>query len=171
MQIRTATSDDLPVLRAIERAAGRAFADIGMTEVADDEPLSITTLDAYRRAGYAWIAADPAPVAYLVAEVVDGLLHIEQVSVHPDHARRGIGRQLIDTAGGAGYPALTLTTFRNVPFNGPYYRRLGFRELRPEEETPGLRRIRRREAEHGLDRWPRVCMRRDNPLASRAADR
>lgn len=171
MVIRTATSDDLPALRDIERAAGQAFADIGMTEIAADEPLSITTLDAYRRAGHAWVAADPEPVAYLVAEVVDGLLHIEQVSVHPDHARRGIGRRLIDTADGAGFPALTLTTFRDVPFNAPYYRRLGFRVLRPEQETPELRRIRRREAEHGLDRWPRVCMRRDNPLAARAAGR
>ncbi len=29
------------------------------------------------------------------------------------------------------------------------------------EITPGLRAIRQREAEIGLDRWPRVCMRRD----------
>jgi hypothetical protein len=53
-----------------------------------------------------------------------------------------------------------------VAWNAPYYRRLGFRELDRAEETPGLRRIRRAEAEHGLDRWPRLCMRRDNPLAT-----
>jgi hypothetical protein len=48
-----------------------------------------------------------------------------------------------------------------VPWNGPYYRRLGFREVPPAEETPGLRRVRAHEAAIGLDRWPRLCMRRD----------
>jgi hypothetical protein len=50
-----------------------------------------------------------------------------------------------------------------VPWNAPYYVRCGFRVLDDAEVTPGLRAIRRREAEMGLDRWPRVCMRRDIP--------
>jgi hypothetical protein len=56
---------------------------------------------------------------------------------------------------------LTLTTFAEVPWNAPYYLRCGFRRLGVRELTPGLRAIREREAAHGLDRWPRVCMRRD----------
>jgi hypothetical protein len=60
-----------------------------------------------------------------------------------------------------GRPALT--TFEYVPWNAPYYARLGFRILDDAEVTPGLRAIRRREAESGLDRGPRVCMRRDVP--------
>jgi hypothetical protein len=48
-----------------------------------------------------------------------------------------------------------------VPLNAPYYARCGFRVLDEAELTPGLRAIRHREAELGLDRWPRVCMRRD----------
>ena len=63
--------------------------------------------------------------------------------------------------------ALTLTTFRDVPWNAPYYRRCGFRVLDEQEWTPGLRAIREREAGHGLDRWPRVCMRRDLVPAGR----
>lgn len=58
-------------------------------------------------------------------------------------------------------PALTLTAYTEVPWNGPYYERLGFRYLAAEEETPGLRAIRRHERAHGLDAWPRACMRRD----------
>jgi GNAT superfamily N-acetyltransferase len=99
------------------------------------------------------------PVAYLVAEPVDGALHVEQVSVHPAHARSGIGRALLDEVGAAG--PLTLTTFADVPWNAPYYARLGFRVLPESEWTPGLRAIRAREAAIGLDRWPRVCMRRE----------
>jgi hypothetical protein len=55
--------------------------------------------------------------------------------------------------------ALTLTTYREVPWNGPYYERLGFAYLTPEEETPGLRAIREHERRSGLDKWPRGCMR------------
>jgi len=58
-------------------------------------------------------------------------------------------------------PALTLTTFAQVPWNAPYYARCGFRILGDAEVTPGLRAIRRQEAEMSMDRWPRVCMRRD----------
>lgn len=62
-----------------------------------------------------------------------------------------------------GLTALTLTTFTDVPWNAPYYARLGFRALSESELTPGLRRIRAEEAAHGLARWPRVCMRVDVP--------
>ncbi|WP_405945171.1 GNAT family N-acetyltransferase [Streptomyces sp. NBC_00932] len=164
MTIRTAHAAELPVLQDIERAAGRCFRDIGMPEIADDEPLSLDELASYQRAQLAWIAVDETdvPVAYLIADRVDGNFHIEQVSVHPDSARRGIGRSLLDhladRAASDGIPALTLTTFAGVPWNAPYYARCGFRPLDERELGRGLREIRAREAAHGLDRWPRLCM-------------
>jgi GNAT superfamily N-acetyltransferase len=167
MRIRPAVADDLGVLQEIEVAAGRAFRDVGMAEVARDEPATVAELTRYQRAGNAWVTVEPAdrPVAYLIAEPVDGNLHIEQVSVHPDAARRGVGRALIehvaDRTRGDGVPALTLTTFTEVPWNAPYYRRCGFRPLADAEVTPGLLAIRRHEADLGLDRWPRICMRRN----------
>ncbi|MFG2874732.1 GNAT family N-acetyltransferase [Streptomyces sp. NPDC048337] len=166
MSIRAVRQDELPLLQDIERAAGRCFRDIGMPEIADDEPLPLDELAACLRSGLAWVAVDGAdvPVGYLIAEHVDGNLHVEQVSVHPDSARRGIGRSLIDHlaeyAVRAGVPALTLTTFTEVPWNAPYYLRCGFRLLDERGLTPGLREIRRRETLHGLDRWPRACMHR-----------
>jgi GNAT superfamily N-acetyltransferase len=162
MHIRAVRADELPVLQDIERAAGRCFRDVGMPEIADDEPLPLDELASYQRSGRAWVAADGGdrPVAYLIAEPVDGNVHVEQVSVHPGSARRGIGRALLDHVA-AGAPALTLTTFADVPWNAPYYARCGFRTLGEDELTPGLRAIRRRESAAGLDRWPRVCMRRD----------
>jgi GNAT superfamily N-acetyltransferase len=165
--IRAARAEDLPVLQSIEIAAGLAFVDLGMAEIAGHEPPPIDTLTGFVRAGLAWVVADAAdqPVAYLIAEPVDGCLHVEQVSVHPDHARQGLGRQLIERAAQAaadlGLPALTLTTFVDVPWNGRYYLRCGFRYLSPAQETPGLRAIRAHEASLGLDAWPRACMRRD----------
>ncbi len=60
-----------------------------------------------------------------------------------------------------GLPAITLTTYSDVPWNGPYYRRLGFRTLAEHELTPALWGIRRAEAARGLDRWTRAAMRLD----------
>jgi GNAT superfamily N-acetyltransferase len=162
--IRAATTEDLIVLQDIERAAGAPFAEIGMTAVADDEPPSMATLREFQRAGRAWVwTEDDLPIGYLVAGVIDGNAHIEQVSVRPDHAGRRIGKRLIDRAArwaaAAALPAMTLTTFTEVPWNGPYYRRLGFRYLSADEETPGLVAVRAAEQAHGLDRWPRACMR------------
>ncbi|MER6319635.1 GNAT family N-acetyltransferase [Streptomyces sp. NPDC001581] len=177
MPIRAAHMDELTALQDIERAAGICFRDIGMAEIADDEPLTLGELGRYQRAGLAWVAIDGpstdvgpgpgpgVPVAYLIADRVDGNLHVEQVSVHPDRARRGIGRSLLEHLAGLaareGVPALTLTTFTEVPWNAAYYARCGFRLLDDGGLTPGLREIRARESEHGLDRWPRACMRRD----------
>ena len=60
--------------------------------------------------------------------------------MHPDYARRGIGRTLIERAEAwareRGLPALTLTSYVEVPWNGPYYERLGFHYLASGEETP-----------------------------------
>ncbi|GII80818.1 GCN5 family N-acetyltransferase [Sphaerisporangium rufum] len=166
MHIRAVRLDELPLLQDIERAAGECFRDIGMPEIADDEPFPLDELARYHHDGLAWVATGDAgaPVAYLIADRVDGNLHVEQVSVHPGSSRRGIGRSLLDHlaahATATGVPALTLTTFTEVPWNGPYYERCGFRLMADGEITPGLRKIREREAAHGLDRWPRACMRR-----------
>lgn len=113
-----------------------------MPEIADDEPLPLDVLARYQQAGRAWVATDAtdAPVGYLIADVVDGNLHVEQVSVHPRSARRGVGRRLLDhladRATATGVPALTLTTFADVPWNAPYYARCGFLTLDDRDLTP-----------------------------------
>lgn len=165
--IRLATTADLPAIQDIERAAGRPFREIGMGRVAEDEPPSLDTLRTYVQDDRAWVRVreDGHPVAYAIADVIDGNGHLEQVSVNPSYARRGIGKALIEQvarwARDKGCPALTLTTFTEVAWNGPYYERLGFRYLPESERTDGLRSLRAAEAAHGLDQWPRGCMRRD----------
>ncbi|MCC9310642.1 GNAT family N-acetyltransferase [Kitasatospora sp. RB6PN24] len=169
MLIRRVRLDELPLLQDIERAAGECFREIGMPEIAEDEPPPLDVLARHQRSGLAWAAVDggDAPVAYLIADRIDDALHVEQVSVHPGSARRGIGRALLDhlteRARAAGVPALTLTTFADVPWNAPYYARCGFRSLPEAQWGPGLREVRAKEAAHGLDRWPRVAMRRAVP--------
>lgn len=136
-----------------------------MTEIADDEPLPVPVLAEYVAAGRAWVAVSGGSVAgYLVADLVDGDVHIEQVSVHPRYGRRGVGRMLIEEvvryAARTGAGGVTLTTFVDVAWNAPYYRRCGFEVVAEGEVGAGLRAVREHEAAAGLDRWGRVCMRR-----------
>lgn len=167
LHIAAPRPDQLPRLQEIEDAAGCWFAEIGMVEIAEDPPAGIETLEGYRVRDMAWVATPDTAgdaVAYLLADTVDGNLHIEQLTVHPDWARRGIGRILIEhlaEVGRAnGVPALTLTTFAEVPWNAPYYARIGFDLLDDAALGEELRAVRLREAQRGLDRWRRVCMRR-----------
>lgn len=123
--IRAARATDLPVLRELERAAGAPFRDLDMVAVADDEPPTVADLARFQQDGRAWVATDEAgcAIAYLLVEVVEGNAHIAQVSVHPAHARQGLGKGLLDTAADwadrRGLAALTLTTYADVPGTRP----------------------------------------------------
>jgi GNAT superfamily N-acetyltransferase len=140
-----------------------------MSFVAQHDPLSVEELTDYAQHGRSWVATDPdgRPVGYLIADEVDRCAHIEQVSVEPDFQGRGVGKALIASveiwAVGRGLRALTLTTFREVPWNMPLYEHLGFSEVLEPELSRGLKEIRDAEAERGLDPQTRVCMLR--PLA------
>ncbi len=162
--IRAAREADIPELQRIEVEAGRMFAAAGMDAVARDEPLPAAELLEYQRDGRAWVVVDATdrPVAYAIALWVDGLAHLEQVSVHPEYAGRRLGASLVEQVAGwareNGSPTLSLTTFAEVPWNGPYYRKLGFEPVSEIDLSPGLRAIRAEEAAHGLDEWPRLVM-------------
>lgn len=138
-----------------------------MDDVAEDEPATLAVLAGYQVDGRAWVSVDDAdrPVGYALALVVDGLAHLEQLSVDPDHGRGGRGSALVEavTAWARTHrlPAVTLSTFRDVTWNAPYYGRLGFRVLVEEELTAGLLGLRAIEADHGLDTTVRVFMRRE----------
>jgi len=168
MHIRPVEKRDFAALQEIEQATAEQFRSIGIPAIADLGSFSDEELIEFVDAGRAWAAVDEhdVPLGFLVASVVDGCLHISEVDVHPRAARRGIGRRLIEHADDGEHPALVLTTFRDVPWNSPYYQRLGFVILADDQLTPGLRAIREFQATIGLDAWPRVCMRRESPRRS-----
>lgn len=163
-QIRPAKPSEFERLQHIDSSAGQAFAAFGMPEVAEDAPPTIGMFESYLDRDALWVYVDQLDraIAFIMLDVVDGDLHIAQVSVHPEHAGHGYGARLIEAARShalaAGYASLTLTTFRDVPWNAPYYKRLGFIEMPAQALGPELEAIRNHERERGLDRWPRVCM-------------
>ncbi len=165
VELRPARRADVSRLQQIEVAAGELFRRVGLDRVADDPPPTTDLLDRHICEGTAWVAATATTVVgYALASIVDGDGHVDQVSVDPAAAGNRIGEQLIDVidrwAASRGAPAVTLTTFRDVPWNGPYYRRLGFEDIADVETGPALRQIRDDELAAGLDVAPRVAMRR-----------
>jgi predicted N-acetyltransferase YhbS len=158
---RQATSDDVQEMIRLERAAQALLADRGVhlrdLTVPDgiDEPTT-------------WVLAFVAELGGRIVgmarltELDSALLCLEQVSVDPRHAHRGIGRGLLlrvaEAARPLGYTAITGTTFRDVIFNGPFYESLGCVE--DPQPHPVMIERRRVERSVGLDRFgTRVVMR------------
>jgi GNAT superfamily N-acetyltransferase len=161
--IRPARADDLAALQDIERRAGERFRDIGMPEIADDEPYGTEALAAAAALLVATNDADE-PVGYAMVTLVDDHAHLEQLSVIPERGGEGIGTALLDAVVGwsraRGDAEVTLTTFRDVPFNAPLYARRGFSVVGEAAWTDGLRGLVAAEAAHDLDVSRRVVMSR-----------
>jgi len=145
--IRPARPDEYPELIEVEIAADRLFPLAGYGET--PPPASAGELV---EAAAVFVLGDPAE-GYARMEVVDGQAHLEGLSVRPKFMKQGRGRALVEAAlewaRAEGYQQVTLCTFADVPWNGPFYRKLGFVEL--SELTPGLARLRATERRLGLD--------------------
>jgi GNAT superfamily N-acetyltransferase len=130
--IRTARPDELDRLPELERASDTLFLSLEIGPLPPPD-----TVEALRAARVVLVAGDP-PLGFVRVDDVDGEAHLEQLAVHPDHGRQGIGRALVMAAcrwaGEAGYPELTLATYRDVPWNGPFYASAGFAEVGTVDE-------------------------------------
>ena len=175
--VRAMTGDDIQVVQTVEVAAGelyRSIPDPRISQCADHPPMSADALWRFIAEDLAWVVtADDAVVGFLVAEVLEDGLHVEEVAVKPDQGRRGHATALLDVvaerAAALGLSGVTLTTFRDVPWNRSFYERRWFRVLPQEALTDAMRARLLEEEEHdGLVRELRVVMRRDLPPPVRA---
>lgn len=162
--ITTATPEHLEALSDIELAAATMFEG----HVPASVPLVSTPPQKFRNAqreGRLWVAlSGEIPVGFALVEMLaEDLPHLEEIDVTPSHSRRGLGTALMHTVlewvASAGYQEITLTTFRSVPWNMPFYARLGFAEIPTHELRPELETVVRDEAGRGLDRDQRAVMR------------
>ena len=166
--IRPVRDADVEALRQIERSAAQAFRLIeAFSWLAVGEVQSGEVHTALLEAGTNWVAVDDGdhPLGFLSAEISGQELHICEISVDHLHQGFGIGRKLImhavDSATARGLDAVTLTTFRTIPWNCPFYERLGFRVLDEDALSPRLRDVLDLEEAHGLRRDTRCAMRLD----------
>lgn len=163
--IRPATPADLDALVSIERAAAVRFEPFGLADVMATVVTPREDLERGARDGGLFVATlDGVPVGFALAHPLDGALHLDELDVLPAHGRRGLGRALVeavvDLARRRDLTAVTLSTLRSVPWNAPWYTRLGFHVLAENAWTPHLRELVAHEAARGLPMTDRVLMRR-----------
>lgn len=157
--LRPARAVEVEAIRDLERASAQRFLGL-MDDIAADEPTPAPILARRIVEGGLLVAqAGDAIAGFVMFHPLEGGLYVEQLDVLPAFAGRRIGAALLDAVGErAGDAGLTLSTFRDVPWNAPYYARLGFAEV--GELTPGMTAIRAEHLARGLDERARLFMRR-----------
>ncbi|WP_421527151.1 GNAT family N-acetyltransferase [Pseudomonas brenneri] len=132
-QIRLALPDDAELLPRIERSAAQAFRLIEeLSWLADAATMTVDRHSQLIGLSTCWIAVDAEaqPQGFLSAERHGRDLHIYELSVKQSMQGQGWGRKLVEKAMEYARTnqlrSVTLTTFTHVPWNAPFYRRLGF---------------------------------------------
>lgn len=166
--IRLAQVADIEHLPAIERAAAQLYKpylfQLGLTPDQLQDIVPVEFLHQAQQQQRLWVAV--APQTQVVGfVVVDGLTtgwFVVELDVLPSRRQQGIGsalmQQVIQAAYEQGYAAVTLTTFRHVPWTIPFYWRLGFKIVVPADYTPDIQAIVDHEERHGFSRHVRVVM-------------
>ena len=163
--IRDANDGDVPLLAGIEARAARRFGEAGLPAAEAlplHDPVELLIAAMEKRVLVA-VDGDDVAVGFALLEAhSDGDAHLLELDVEPAHCGKGLGRALLaasaDWARSRGLQRLTLTTFRDIPFNAPFYTRVGFRALALEALGSRLRSILEQEVLHGVAVAPRVAM-------------
>jgi GNAT superfamily N-acetyltransferase len=151
-------------LPEIERSAAEAFRGSSQDAIADDAVAPVEFYARLPRKGLVLVADDAGElIGFVACEAFEDALHVWELAVRHDRQRRGAGRALLaeaaEVARRRGLAAVTLSTFRDIACNGPFYARLGFAELAPADLNPRLAAVLDREASLGLDVASRCAMR------------
>ncbi|SMG57691.1 GNAT family N-acetyltransferase [Paraburkholderia susongensis] len=164
---RFAAPRDAQAIREIEFEAGQRFASVGMAGIADAPPMALEIVNRKIAAREIIVAIDAQAscAGFVMFEPQPARIYVQELDVFTSHAGRRIGAALIEQvaqiARSRQLTQLVLSTYRDVPWNAPYYRRLGFHDIETAELDAAL--IARRDAHiaRGLDESKRVFMRRD----------
>lgn len=163
--IRLATLDDCAALPAIELAAAEMFRPLNVIDFDVRPPMAVPEEILVRQAGEGllWVATfQSQTIGMILADERDGDFYIAELDVHPDHGRKGLGTALLEAACAAGFARgfgrVTLNTFRDVPWNAPFYARCGFTEIAEADWRPWMEALARRIEGEGMDLKTRVYM-------------
>lgn len=164
--LRSARMEDIPAFAAIETAADALFEPTGLLDRV--EPGAQVPEEAYRsaienRLLFLVEAIGRRPVGFALCSARAPDLYLDQIAVDPAHGRKGIGQALImrviREAEARQFDSVSLSTFRDVPWNAPYYERFGFRALPRKKLEPWMLELEEIQAET-LDVDKRCFMRR-----------
>lgn len=164
--IRRPRPHEIKLLPQIENEADLRYRHVGLDRVIDMPPASLASLEAGRREGRLWIAVSALnqPIGFALMKFPGGTAWLDQLSVLNRWQGRGHGSALFEQVAAAarrlGHRTLYLSTYRDVPWNAPYYTRRGFEEM-PRGDWPHIFRMQEMGANrHGHPPWRRTIMRR-----------
>lgn len=167
VSVRLARYEDVVLLPEIERSAAQSFRTIpALAWIAEGACLPIDTHLASLEARTCWVAVteQERPLGFLTAEREKDRLHILEVSVEAQAQGRGVGKALLAAAFQAaqqtGLKRITLTTCRDVPWNAPFYHKIGFDYLDEAALDSDLRAILEEEEACGFPPGTRCAMQR-----------
>lgn len=166
VHVRFANKADYLSLPRIEKSAAKAFLTIGMDEIADMEPLSVSFYNELeqQKPFFIFVAENENLdlLGFCLVIFIDEQPHIKELSVSAEHTGKGIGTLLIQNvvkeSKNRDYQAITLTTFTEVPFNAPFYQKLGFAMFTPEHDWPELHSTLQDEKAGVLKNYKRTAM-------------
>lgn len=162
IRVRLATEADIPHLDAVEQSAAKAFigSSVGYIE---SRSVPAELLQKLQKDKTLWIAADDQnkPVGFVACYALDGFLYVHEISVAREAQGKGIGRRLMnvveDYAIDQDFPYIGLTTFRDIRWNGPFYKSLGYKEVGPDVYS-GLHNKFKDDVRKGMDPTKRCVM-------------
>jgi GNAT superfamily N-acetyltransferase len=166
ISIRLAVEEDIPQLNTIETSAAHLFRTVNLAWIADSPPLDPTTLRSMIAQQNVWVAvtSNNTAVGFIAVQDLDGMLYIAEMDVHEDWQRKGIARMMLEEVEGQardrGYEYVSLTTYRDLGFNGRFYVRMGFEEVDVEKAGKGHARELEEQATGGHERARRCVMRK-----------
>ena len=167
ISIKLAGSEHLSAIPAIELAASAMFPEADLPLEVRYLVIENELLQEAQSDERLWVALtdERTPVGFAMAGFIDGGAHLDEMDVMPDFGRQGIGTRLVRTIidwGRLGdYPVLTLITFRHLPWNAPFYERMGFEAMATSELGEELAKLLQEEGDAGIDVHKRVCMKLD----------
>ncbi|MDB5418872.1 MAG: hypothetical protein JWP50_2291 [Phenylobacterium sp.] len=153
--IRLARPEEAELVREIEVSAGEIFRGSVHAHVIDHPPPPAAVYAALAADGLLLLAEQHRQaIGFAACEPFADALHLKELAVRYERQGRGIGRALVEAVAGEarrrGLPAVTLTTFLDLPWNAPWYVRRGFVELTARTLGERLREELAAEAGRGL---------------------
>lgn len=165
--IELASLADVPSLPGIEARAAGLLDPQDLPAAIAAETTPVATYRTAVQEGRVLVArlASGGVAGFALMTEVDGSSHLEELDVDPEYGRRGLGRALVaaatEWAAKRGDASITLSTFKHVPWNAPFYATMGFKTLPTDQLSPALQTIIDHEEAMGLNVSKRVVMRRD----------
>lgn len=148
LNLRNTTTADIPTLQTLEALAAQRF--LAIPELAILAHSEVTDSQLHEQCiiqRLSWLVEDArgSVLGFCYAQELADSLYLAEISSHPAARGMGVGHMLVahtrKIAADRGLPGVTLTTYRDIPWNAPWYQRQGFIVLEASSFCSELRDI------------------------------